>query len=141
MFASDPTFGRPYGPAVKEGDVVGVGYLYQSGTVFFTRNGQNLGKASIGFKYPVYPIIGSIGPCNVSVNFGYQDFLFGAANQREAAFAPRQGSLLPPPAYGGHIDDMLFNDGNQPQGQEQGQGNNLTYVDRPTLNPPPPSYS
>ncbi|OAD08302.1 hypothetical protein MUCCIDRAFT_133684, partial [Mucor lusitanicus CBS 277.49] len=81
VFASDPSLGRPYGPAIKEGDVIGVGYLYQSGTVFFTRNGQNLGKASIGFKYPVHPVIGSIGPCNVSVNFGHEDFLFGAANQ------------------------------------------------------------
>lgn len=76
MFASDPTCGRPYGNGIKEGDVIGVGYLCQSGTVFFTQNGQNLGKASIGFKYPLYPIIGSIGPCHVSVNFGYEDFLF-----------------------------------------------------------------
>jgi hypothetical protein len=76
VFASDPTCGRPYGPGIKEGDVIGVGYLCQSGTVFFTRNGQNLGKASIGFKYPLYPILGSIGPCHVSVNFGNEDFLF-----------------------------------------------------------------
>ncbi|KAK4510726.1 uncharacterized protein ATC70_005159 [Mucor velutinosus] len=133
VFASDPSFGRSYGPAVKEGDVVGVGYLYQSGTVFFTRNGQNLGKASIGFKYPVHPVIGSIGPCNVSVNFGHEDFLFGAANQREAAFAPRRTSA-PPPAYGGHTDDVLFDD-------EHPTAQHLNYIDRPTLTPPPPSYS
>jgi hypothetical protein len=40
VFISDPTYGRPYGPPIKEGDVVGVGYLFQSGTVFFTKNGQ-----------------------------------------------------------------------------------------------------
>ncbi|CAO3613492.1 unnamed protein product [Mucor hiemalis] len=126
VFASDR--GRAYGPSFKQGDVIGVGYLYQSGTVFFTRNGHNLGKASIGFKYPLYPTLGSIGPCHVATNFGIQDFLFSAANSREAAYGPKQGSLLPPPAYGGHEDDTLF--------QEQQEGNNnLTYVDQP------PSYS
>lgn len=134
IFASDPNFGRAYGPEYKQGDVIGVGYLYQSGTVFFTRNGANLGKASIGFKYPIYPIIGSQGPSHVSANFGLQDFLFSAANQREAAYGPKQGSLLAPPAYGGHTDDtILFED-------EQQQLDQLTYVDH-TVQPPPPSYS
>ncbi|KAI8088439.1 concanavalin A-like lectin/glucanase domain-containing protein [Thamnidium elegans] len=137
IFASDPNFGRAYGPAYKQGDVIGVGYLYQSGTVFFTRNGENLGKASIGFKYPIYPIIGSHGPCHVSTNFGLQDFLFSAANQREAAYGPKQGSLLPPPAYGGHTDDTMLFDNDQPLNST---GEQLTYVDR-TVQPPPPSYS
>lgn len=137
IFASDPNLGRAYGPAYKQGDVIGVGYLYQSGTVFFTRNGENLGKASIGFKYPIYPIIGSHGPCHVSTNFGLQDFLFSAANQREAAYGPKQGSLLPPPAYGGHTDDTMLFDNDQPLSST---GEQLTYVDR-TVQPPPPSYS
>jgi hypothetical protein len=146
IFASDPNFGRPYGPPYKQGDVIGVGYLYQSGTVFFTRNGSNLGKASIGFKYPLYPIIGSIGPCHVSTNFGLQDFLFSPANQREAAYATKEGSLLPPPAYGGHLDDtMLFDNTNDSESNTQhtsNSGEHLTYIDRTnTLQPPPPSYS
>lgn len=130
VFASDR--GRAYGTRFDRGDVIGVGYLYQSGTVFFTRNGQNLGKASIGFKYPLYPIIGSIGPCHVATNFGIQDFLFSPANQREAAYGPKQGSLLPPPAYGGHEDDALFEE------QQQQQNNHLTYVDH---HQQPPGYS
>lgn len=40
VHASDPLVGRPYGPPFKEGDVIGVGYLSSSGTVFFTRNGK-----------------------------------------------------------------------------------------------------
>ncbi|PHZ10717.1 uncharacterized protein RHIMIDRAFT_194594, partial [Rhizopus microsporus ATCC 52813] len=75
VFVSDSTYGRPYGPPIKEGDVVGVGYLYQSGTIFFTQNGKVrclsfTSKALIGFKYPIFPIIGASGPCHVSVNFG-----------------------------------------------------------------------
>ncbi|KAI8360015.1 concanavalin A-like lectin/glucanase domain-containing protein [Blakeslea trispora] len=140
LFASDPVYARAYGPQIKEGDVIGVGYLCHSGTIFFTRNGQNLGKASIGFKYPVFPIIGSVGPCHVSVNFGHEDFLFSAANHREAAFAPREGSLLPPPAYGGHTDDLLFSDIQQNAQINSDNGESLTYIDR-SLQPPPPSYS
>ncbi|KAI8880835.1 SPRY-domain-containing protein [Backusella circina FSU 941] len=142
VYASNSVSGRSYGPPFKQGDVIGVGYLYQSGTVFFTRNGENLGKASIGFKYPLYPIIGSIGPCSVSVNFGLQDFLFSAANSREAAFAPKQGSLPPPPAYGGHIDDTVLFDTLQHQQQSRNNNNNsndLIYM--PSLQQPPPSYS
>lgn len=140
VFASDPNFGKAYGPVYKQGDVIGVGYLYQSGTVFYTRNGQNLGKASIGFKYPsIFPIIGSAGPCHVSTNFGFEDFLFSPANQREAAYAPKQGSLLPPPAYGVLDDTVLFEDNQQ---QQTHNGENLTYADRTsTIQAPPPSYS
>lgn len=133
VFASDR--GRAYGTRFDRGDVIGVGYLYQSGTVFFTRNGQNLGKASIGFKYPLYPIIGSIGPCHIATNFGIQDFLFSPANQREAAYGPKQGSLLPPPAYGGHEEDALFEE------QQQQQHNSLTYADQQQQRQQPPSYS
>lgn len=40
VYVSNSINERPYGPPIKEGDVVGIGYLYQSGTVFFTKNGQ-----------------------------------------------------------------------------------------------------
>ncbi|KAG0749215.1 hypothetical protein G6F57_005611 [Rhizopus arrhizus] len=129
VYVSNSINERPYGPPIKEGDVVGIGYLYQSGTVFFTKNGQNLGKALIGFKYPIYPIIGASGPCQMAANFGLQEFLFSPANRREAAFAPKQGSLPPPPAYGGHIDDTILFDGSNHN------ESHLTYT------PPPPCYS
>ncbi|KAG0173536.1 Rsp5p-dependent ubiquitination, sorting of cargo proteins at the multivesicular body [Apophysomyces sp. BC1034] len=130
VYISDSFVGRPYGPPFKQGDVVGVGFLTRTSTVFFTRNGKNLGKASIGFKFPVYPAVGATGPCQVSVNLGQQEYLFSAANVREAALAPTQGVLPPPPAYGGHERDTLWF---EPDGAHSA---NLAYSQ-----PQPPSYS
>lgn len=107
VYVSNSTNERPYGPPIKAGDVVGIGYLYQSGTVFFTKNGQvknfmkskqyrlltglfltkkkkNLGKALIGFKYPIYPIIGASGPCQMAANFGLQEFLFSPGKKKKS---------------------------------------------------------
>ncbi|KAL1931805.1 hypothetical protein VTP01DRAFT_9949 [Rhizomucor pusillus] len=146
VHASDPLVGRPYGPPFKEGDVIGVGYLSSSGTVFFTRNGKNLGKASIGFRFPVYPVVGSNGPCQASVNFGQQDFLFAAANAREAALAPKQGTLPPPPAYGDVRNTiMLFGasetDTNNQQHLEYLHTTPLSSSQPTDTNPPPPQYT
>ncbi|KAI8986462.1 concanavalin A-like lectin/glucanase domain-containing protein [Pilobolus umbonatus] len=142
LYVSNPAVGRQYGPPIKQGDVIGVGYLCQSGTVFFTRNGENLGKAIIGFRYPIYPIIGSIGPCHVYVNFGFEDYLFTPANQREAAFGPKEGNFVPPPAYDvSLLDTILFDSSNQQQNERinNESGFSLHYNDI-TVQPPPPTY-
>ncbi|KAI7862303.1 concanavalin A-like lectin/glucanase domain-containing protein [Spinellus fusiger] len=137
VYTSDPCTGKPYGPPFKQGDVVGVGFLCRTSTLFFTRNGKNLGKACIGFAFPCYPAIGAKGPCQVSVNFGQQDFLFSAANQREAALAPKQGTLLPPPPYSGHTrDTMLFH-----ATDDTNDVPHLLYTQTDLPAPPPPCYS
>jgi Ran-binding protein 9/10 len=38
--------GSSYGPTYSTGDVVGCGIDLQSGTIFFTKNGEHLGKRS-----------------------------------------------------------------------------------------------
>jgi hypothetical protein len=61
------------------------------------------------------------------------------ANQREAAFAPKQGSLIPPPAYGGHTDDTILFDNNNDNNESH-----LTYIPSSSstnIQAPPPSYS
>ncbi|KAI9031826.1 concanavalin A-like lectin/glucanase domain-containing protein [Phycomyces nitens] len=139
IHTSDPLIGRPYGPPFKQGDVIGVGFLTQTSTVFFTRNGKNLGKASIGFKFPCYPSIGSNGPSQVSVNFGQQDFLFAAANIREAALAPKQDTLPPPPAYSGHMRDTMLFGG--PEETISPSHLNYTQQSPSSMQPPPPGYT
>jgi hypothetical protein len=46
IFAEEGT-GSNYGPTYGTGDVVGCGIDLQSGTIFFTKNGENLGNHSI----------------------------------------------------------------------------------------------
>ncbi|KAI7882845.1 SPRY-domain-containing protein [Lichtheimia hyalospora FSU 10163] len=145
VHASDPFIGRPYGPPFKEGDVVGVGYLSNTSTVFFTRNGKNLGKASIGFKFPVYPAIGAAGPCQVAVNFGQQEFLFSPANLREAALAPKQGTLPPPPAYGDTRNTIMLFGASEIDDDSQQNNPHLDYSHQSALaepaSVPPPRYT
>lgn len=62
----DDGFGaKKYGPSWDEGDTVGVGYRWDSGTVFFTLNGDNLGAAYTRFKHVLFPCIGSDGTARV----------------------------------------------------------------------------
>ncbi|KAF7729744.1 Rsp5p-dependent ubiquitination, sorting of cargo proteins at the multivesicular body [Apophysomyces ossiformis] len=82
VYVSDPFVGSAYGPPFKQGDVVG-----------------DFGRASAGFRFPMYPAVGATGPCQLYVNFGQQ------ANTRHGAFGPKTGTLAPPPAYDGHEQD------------------------------------
>ncbi|KAG2221730.1 hypothetical protein INT45_007136 [Circinella minor] len=144
VHASDPLVGRPYGPPYKEGDVIGVGYLSNSNTVFFTRNGKNLGKASIGFKFPVFPVVGAIGPAQVSVNFGEDDYLFAPANLREAALAPKQGTLPPPPAYGDLRNTIMLFGATDDDNTAESRHLDYSHQPQASFDPvfsPPPRYT
>ncbi|CAG8443072.1 6107_t:CDS:2 [Diversispora eburnea] len=71
--------GRKYGPLYDTGDIVGCGINYFDKTVFFTKNGINLGVACNGLFYDgeVYPIVGMISPREViKANFGQMPFKY-----------------------------------------------------------------
>lgn len=104
-----PFTATSYGPPLKEGDVLGVGYKPRNGTVFFTRNGRKLEDAYVGFnKHNVFPTIGADGPCMVHVNLGQSGFVFIEANVKKWGLAPSSGTLAPPPAYGSERGSILL---------------------------------
>ncbi|CAG8448891.1 14315_t:CDS:2 [Acaulospora morrowiae] len=70
--------GSEYGPLYSAGDTIGCGINYYDRTIFFTKNGINLGIAfnNVSNK-ELYPVIGLIskGEC-VEANFGAMPFKF-----------------------------------------------------------------
>ncbi|KAG6850498.1 hypothetical protein H0H93_012499 [Arthromyces matolae] len=102
----------PFGPTLKEGDVLGVGYRPRTGTVFFTRNGRKMEDAFVGLgRWNLFPTIGADGPCSVHVNLGQAGFVFIEANVKKWGLAPSVGTLAPPPAYGSERGSILLDVG------------------------------
>jgi hypothetical protein len=107
-----PFTAAPFGPSLKEGDVLGVGYRPRTGTVFFTRNGRKTEDAFIGLsRWNLFPTIGADGPCSVHVNLGQAGFVFIEANVKKWGLAPSVGTLAPPPAYGSERGSILLDVG------------------------------
>lgn len=83
-FFEDPLGGRPYSSSLTSstfgaGDTIGCGYVFATGTVFFTHNGVRLEDAFRGVFLPrtkqdVFAAIGVGGPRKnrVRTNFGGQ---------------------------------------------------------------------
>jgi hypothetical protein len=42
--------GKQYGPVFTTGDTIGCGLNFRTGTIFFTRNGVDLGKITLEFR-------------------------------------------------------------------------------------------
>ncbi|KAG9314411.1 SPRY-domain-containing protein [Chiua virens] len=130
-----PFAASTFGPVLKEGDVIGVGYRPRTGTVFFTRNGRKLEDAFIGLsRYNLFPTIGADGPCSVHVNLGQAGFVFIEANVKKWGLAPSVGTLAPPPAYGSERGSILLDVG----GGIRPSGTPLTQQDTPSASSPPP---
>ncbi|KAL2863697.1 SSH4 family protein [Aspergillus lucknowensis] len=111
---NQPFVSFSYGPALTQGDVVGVGYRPRSGTIFFTRNGKKLEEVVHGQKSQnFFPTIGANGPCAIHVNFGQMGFVFIEANVKKWGLAPMTGSLAPPPPYGSEQGSILLESGQQ----------------------------
>ncbi|RIB20716.1 concanavalin A-like lectin/glucanase domain-containing protein [Gigaspora rosea] len=74
--------GIPYGPLFSTGDIIGCCLNFKNNTVFYTKNGINLGIAFRNLKGTLYPCVGlgSQGG-SIEVNFGSRKFKF-AANLR-----------------------------------------------------------
>lgn len=107
-----PFTAQPFGPSLKEGDVLGVGYRPRTGTVFFTRNGRKTDDAFVGLsRWNLFPTIGADGPCSVHVNLGQAGFVFIEANVKKWGLAPSVGTLAPPPAYGSERGSILLDVG------------------------------
>jgi hypothetical protein len=107
-----PFTAAPFGPKLKEGDVLGVGYRPRTGTIFFTRNGRKMDDAFIGLsRWNLFPTIGGDGPCSVHVNLGQAGFVFIEANVKKWGLAPSVGTLAPPPAYGSERGSILLDVG------------------------------
>ena len=109
---SFPFTASTFGPSLKEGDVLGLGYRPRTGTVFFTRNGRKTEDAFIGMnRWNLFPTIGADGPCSVHVNLGQAGFVFIEANVKKWGLAPSVGTLAPPPAYGSERGSILLDVG------------------------------
>ncbi|CAI2176305.1 13099_t:CDS:2 [Funneliformis geosporum] len=70
---------QEYGPKWGElGDTIGCGYKSSSGEVFFTKDGEYLGKAHSynDEKHVWYPTIGVEGTCKLEVNLGDSHSMF-----------------------------------------------------------------
>lgn len=86
LFHSKGDMLRTYGPTYGAGDTVGCGIQYDTGGIFFTKNGEWLGYAWT--KEPVvlagttklYPTVGVDSQCPISCNFGTtRPFVFNFA--------------------------------------------------------------
>ena len=122
-----PFTAAPFGPPLKEGDVLGVAYRPRTGTVFYTRNGRKTEDAFIGLsRWNLFPTIGADGPCSVHVNLGQAGFVFIEANVKKWGLAPSVGTLAPPPAYGSERGSILLDVGgrirNNPDGTPSSAG-------------------
>src|SRR6266540_6929090 len=72
IFMDSEASGRYYGPPWgKVGDIVGCGYIQNSGAVFFTKNGEYLGVAFTCSQNQLwFPSVGSDGFGKLEANFG-----------------------------------------------------------------------
>ncbi|TFY78143.1 hypothetical protein EWM64_g5869 [Hericium alpestre] len=110
-FFEDPEGGRDYAcPEVRAGDIVGCGYEFASGELFFTYNGARLPPAFRGIYMPrhtqdVYAALGFEGENEVEVNFGTGGFAWKEADSNYAWRVDGQ--------VGGRLDDV------QDSGSEQ----------------------
>lgn len=147
-FALDPAL-RTLFPRLEKGDVVGIGYRSNSGTVFFTRNGKKLKEDSVGghvkgwkFKY-IYPIIGANIPCKIHVNFGTYGFVYIEANVKKWGYAKSNGMKLPPPSYEEYGQDTLLESGCEDDLTDNESSSSISgdIVDsQGELLPPPPGF-
>lgn len=87
-FFEDPCGGRDYTKEIEvsRGDVVGCGYEFHTGIMFFTHQGRRLPDAFTGIylphqKYDVYAAVGVSGATEFKVNFGGDTFKWLPGNE------------------------------------------------------------
>lgn len=92
---------------LEQGDVLGVGFKQRSGTLFFTHNGKRVHDAIHNLKFDLYPHVGAVGNCQVSVNLGQLGFVFIEANVKKWGFGTVTGAIGIPPPYGKEVGEIL----------------------------------
>jgi len=110
-FFEDPEGGQDFHGSITKlqpGEVIGCGYEFHSGEIFFTYNGTRFPAAFKGVYFPrdkqdVYAAIGVGGWNKLEVNFGREPFVWKSANSEEWRFARHIGCL----SSDGNIDDQL----------------------------------
>ncbi|EEB94977.1 hypothetical protein MPER_06124 [Moniliophthora perniciosa FA553] len=88
-FFEDSDGGRDYPvpfDRIRPGDTIGCGYIFASGTIFFTWNGLQLEDAFTGIylprnEYDVFAAIGVSGQAKFEVNFGGDVFKWKEGNE------------------------------------------------------------
>lgn len=88
-FFEDPNGGRDYTDAlthISRGDIIGCGYEFRNGVLFYTHNGVHLPTAFTGIylprqNYDVFAAIGVEGRCDFQVNFGANVFAWKEGNE------------------------------------------------------------
>lgn len=92
--------GNKYGPKYSTGDTVGCCWDMVEGFVFFTRNGEFLGRAFDGLKNVLYPTVGmQTKGGRLTANFGANEFRYNiedyARSQRERVVSAVRVRSLP----------------------------------------------
>ena len=111
-FFEDPDGGRDYTSLlnrISDGDTIGCGYEFASGTVFYTHNGLRLPPAFSGVYLPrhtldVYAAIGVEGRNSFEVNFGADLFRWKEGNEWAWRVEGHVGRLT---GSSGAVDDEL----------------------------------
>lgn len=100
-FFEDPDGGQDFFDGIKKlqpGDIIGCGYEFQNGDIFFTYNGTRFPAAFKGVYFPrekqdIHAAIGVGGASHFEVNFGREPFAWKAGNTEEWRFARHIGCL------------------------------------------------
>ncbi|RIB27800.1 concanavalin A-like lectin/glucanase domain-containing protein [Gigaspora rosea] len=81
---------EPYGPTFKTGDTIGCCLDFRNHTVFYTKNGINLGMAFRDLKdlendlyYPCIGIRPRNGSIFIEANFGHKEFKYAAITEND----------------------------------------------------------
>jgi len=110
---TDSGAGDKYGPTFTSGDVIGCCLNLTDRTIFFTKNGENLGIAFDPSKVPTRPLFPTVGLQTpgeiVEVNFGQKRFVFDFESHVQSLRQKtlKQVSGFPVNDSNGHFQVML----------------------------------